>query len=98
MLGYPPRGPAGWDLGLAIAGFLFGSAPLGGSGAAYVAGVASAVTLGLGGAVLGWLGLRQVRWGRAGHRGVALSAVIVGLAGVGMNVLLVVEGLVLLLA
>jgi hypothetical protein len=87
--------PAGWGLALAIAGFLVSWVGFGLSEAAFFTGVAVSVALGLAGAGLGWLGLRWVRTGRAGNRGLALSAVIVGLTSIVLDVPLVIEGIVL---
>jgi hypothetical protein len=92
-----PNTPAGWGLGLAITGFVVGWMPFGLSEAAFFTGIAVSVALCLAGAALGWLGLRRVRSGRAGNRGLALAAVIVGLTSAGLNSLLVVEGIVLFL-
>jgi hypothetical protein len=84
------NGPAGWGLGLAITGFVLSWTPIG-SETAYFVIVLVAAALGLAGAGLGGVGLRRVGEGRAGRRELALAAVIVGLAGAGLQVFVVLE-------
>lgn len=49
-----------------------------------MAGARAAVAISLLGALFGWIALGRVRDGRARSRGVALSAVIVGVTGPGL--------------
>jgi hypothetical protein len=90
--------PSGWGLALGVAGILSMGGVFGVSDAAVVIGVAVTVALGLAGAGLGWVGLRHVRAGRGGSRGLALAAIIVGITGAALNVFLVIEVVALLLA
>ena len=73
--------PAGWGLALAVTGFLLLWIPFGVAGGVSLAGARAAVAISLLGALLGRIGLGRFRSGRARSRGVALSAVVVGLAG-----------------
>lgn len=73
--------PAGFGLVLAVLGFLALWIPFGVAGGVSPAGVLGAAAASLLGALFGRIGLRRVREGRARGRGVARTAVVVGVAG-----------------
>lgn len=94
--GAQTNGIASWALVLGIIGVILVFTPIGASEVAYWTGVAVAVVVCSLAVALGWLGLRRARTRGGVDRGLALAGTIVGATGLGWNLFLIPE-LVLLL-